>query len=162
MYFWKINDLKKQIILRGLSETQVFYYILLYVGTTTILIQMMEYFPSDELHNKWDYVKCGLDLLIPIFGTILAYRANGGETGTSFAAKYFSISFVVGIRFFVYYIPVMSALIAYHYWGFIESGAEIQNDWILVALSSAWYGAVYAFIAKHIRDTVKSKDIVTK
>ena len=72
MYFWKINDLKKQIILRGLSETQVFYYILLYVGTTTILIQMMEYFPSDELHNKWDYVQCGLDLLIPIFGTILA------------------------------------------------------------------------------------------
>ena len=113
MYFWKINELKKQIVERGLSEAQVFYYILLFVGFSIAGVELVGYFPYEE-PNGWSYLQSGLNFIIPIAGTIAAYHVNGGENGKAFAAKYFSISFVVLVRFLVYLIPVMVVLFVYY------------------------------------------------
>lgn len=159
MYFWKINDLKKLIVERGLSEAQIFYYVLLFVGLSAAGIEFMAYFPSED-PNAWTYVQSGLNFLIPVIGTVVAYHANRGAEGKAFAAKYFSISFVMAIRFFVYLIPVMVALLIYQGvsvdWSSFEDDAAFQTGWFEVVLLSAWYAALYVRIAKHIRDTTKA------
>src|SRR5688572_24760682 len=104
MYFWKINDLKRLIVERGLSEAQAFYYLLLFVGLSAASIELITYFPATD-PSAWNYLDSILNLVIPIAGTVAAYRANRGAAGKNFAAKYLSISFVISIRFLVYLIP---------------------------------------------------------
>lgn len=119
---------------------------------------MNSYFPykAYEDRNEWDNIGSGLNIAIPILGTICAYRANGGAAGAAFAAKYFSISFVVGIRLLVYLTPLMAVVWGAYYWSSFVSGATIQTGWFDVVIYSAWLGAVYASIVKHIRDTTKA------
>lgn len=143
---------------KGLSETQTFYYILLFVGFSVIGIEFMGYFPYED-PNAWDYFKSGLNLAIPIIGTIAAYRANGGAKGKAFAAKYFSISFVVLMRFTIYLIPIVVGLLIYYGasidWSTLEDDVSFQTGWFEVVLLSAWYVALYFAVVKHIGDTVK-------
>ena len=159
MYFWKINDLKQLIVERGLSEAQVFYYVLLFVGFSAAGIEFMAYFPPED-PNAWTYVQSGLNFVILIVGTVIAYHANRGAEGRNFAAKYFSISFVVLMRFLVYLIPVIVALFVYYGlsvdWSSPDVEKEFQTGWFEVVLQLAWYTALYARIVKHIRDTTKA------
>lgn len=159
MYFWKINDLKQLIVERGLSEAQVFYYVLLFVGLSAAGIEFMAYFPSEH-PNAWTYVQSGLNFVIPIIGTVVAYHANRGAEGSDFAAKYFSISFVVLMRFLVYLPPIVVALFVYYGlsidWSSSNVEEEFQTGWFEVVLLSVWYTALYARIAEHIRDTAKA------
>jgi hypothetical protein len=144
MYFWKINDLKRLIVERGLSETQVFYYLLLFVGLSAASIELIAYFPATD-PNAWNYLDSILNLVIPIVGTIAAYHANHGAAGKNFAAKYLSIGFVISIRFLVYLIPLIIV--------FLFSSPEEESDWFEIVLFAAWYVVMYARIVKHIRDT---------
>jgi hypothetical protein len=159
MYIWKINELKKLIVERGLSEAQVFYYVLLFVGFSVVGIELMAYFPYED-PNVWNYLQSCLNFTIPIVGTIAAYHANGGAKGKSFAAKYFSISFVVLVRFLVYLIPVMVALFVYYAlssdWSSLENDETFQTGWVEVVPLSVWYAALYGAVVKHIRDTAKA------
>lgn len=156
MYFWNVNGLKKQIVEKGLSETQVFYYILLSVFLTLAAMEVMPYLPIDN-PNTWNYLQSAVNLLIPTAGTILAYRANRGAQGKDFAAKYFSIGFVMSIRFLVYFIPLILVLGVYYAltvdWSSPEAASAFDANWFEVALFSAWYAALYARIVKHIGDT---------
>lgn len=159
MYFWKINELKKLIVQQGLSEAQIFRYILLFVVLSVVAVELVAYLPNEE-PNGWDFLQSGLNLMMPVVGTVAAYRVNGGANGKAFAAKYFSISFVVIVRFLVYLIPVMLVLIAYH--GFSSDGYSpddpdaFQTGWVEVALLSAWSAALYGAVVKHIRDVAKT------
>jgi hypothetical protein len=159
MYFWKINDLKKLIVERGLSEAQIFYYVLLFVGLSVAGIEFTAYFPSEN-PNGWTYVQSGLNLFIPVTGTVAAYHGNRGAEGTAFAAKYFSISLVMLVRFFVYLIPVMVVLFVYYGlsidWSSPEAEDTFETGWFEVVLISAWSAALYARIVKHIRDTANA------
>lgn len=156
MFFWKIDDLKRLIVERGLSEAQTFYYILLFVGLSAAGVELVAYFPA-VTPNAWTYVQSCLNFLIPIIGTVAAYHANGGARGKAFAAKYFSIGFVMLIRFLVYFTPVMIVLFMYYAlsidWSASDDEAAIPTGWFDVALLTVWSTALYARIAKHIRDT---------
>ncbi len=159
MYIWKINELKKQIVEQGLSEAQVFYYILLFVGFSMVGIELVAYFPYEN-PNGWDYLQSGLNFVIPLAGTIAAYHVNGGANGKAFAAKYFSISFVVLVRFLVYLIPVMVLLFAYYGlsidWTSPGDDEALQTGWVEVALLAVWSAALYGAVVKHIRDTANT------
>jgi len=159
MYFWKINELKKQIMEQGLSEAQVFYYILLFVGFSIVGVELVGYFPY-EAPNGWSYLQSGLNFIIPIAGTIAAYHVNGGANGKTFAAKYFSISFVVLIRFLVYLIPFMVVLFIYYGisidWSSLEDDEALQTEWFEVVLLAVWSAALYGAVVKHIRDVAKA------
>jgi hypothetical protein len=159
MYFWNVNGLKKHILEHGLSEAQIFYYVLLFVALSAAGMELLAYFPTEN-PNAWNYIESGLNFLIPTIGTVIAYHANRGAKGTNFAAKYFSICFVMLIRFLVYIIPVMVALAIYYGLSVDWSSPDIEESfatgWFEVMLLSAWYAAFYARVAKHIRDTAKA------
>lgn len=149
MYFWKIDLLKKQLSTHGLTEKQLYYYILIYAALSAIGIEMIGYFPQ-ESPNTWSYVGSIINIAIPIFGTIMAFRANGGESGVQFPARYFSIGLVASIRFMVLLIPLMIVMMIYLFSSYgIES--DMHTTGIEVALFSTWYALLYAYIAKHVR-----------
>jgi len=159
MYFWNINNIKKDIREHRLSETQIFYYVLLYVALSALGMELATYFPAEEF-NSWDLTESVLYVAITIVGTIAAYRANGGAVGQGFAARYFSIGFVVLIRFLPLAILVLIAIVAYQGLSVDWSSPEIEESfdtgWLEVSLISVWYVAYYARVVKHIRDTAKA------
>ncbi len=168
MYFWNISGLKKSILENRLSETHNFYYILLFVGVSSASLELVGYFPAED-PSSWDYIQSGLNLIITIVGTVLAYRANGAGAGKNFAGKYFSIGFVVLIRFLVLLIPVFVAIAIYYGlsldWSSPDIDLEVDDleveesfatGWFEVLLISAWYVAYYARVVKHVRDTAKA------
>lgn len=148
MYFWKLDQLKRQLTEQGLTEYQMCCYILIDVALSAFAVELMEYLPSGS-HNVWTYVESVLNIVIPILGTILIFRANGGVSGIQFAARYFSIGLVVAIRFLVLLIPVMIVMMIY--WSFTYETDDIPTSLIEVAVFSGWYALLYVYIAKHVR-----------
>jgi hypothetical protein len=149
MYFWKIDLLKQQLSSHGLTEKQLYYYILIYIALATIGMEAMGYVPAVS-PNSWSYVQSIINIAIPIAGTMLAFHANGGVSGNQFAARYFSIGLVATIRFTVLLIPVMIAMMI-----FLFSSSDMENAMpvtgIEVAIYSIWYALLYAYIAKQVR-----------
>lgn len=148
MYFWKLDALKTQLAGQGLTQHQIYCYILVYVALTAIGVELTNYFPS-ESPNVWTYAQSVLNVLIPVLGTILIFRANGGASGVQFAARYFSIGFVVTVRFLVFLVPVM--IVMFIYWFVTYEGGETPTSLMEVAVFSAWYALLYAEIARHVR-----------
>jgi len=154
MYFWKINKLKQLLIEKGLSENNAFKYTLWCIGLSAACIEMISYFPL-ELTNNWDYINSTLAVLIPVVGTIFAYKSNGGDKGKDFLARYISVSFVILIRFILYLVPIMFMLVFYYISAFDEE-AKIYTTLFEVVLFSTWYIALYYSIVKHINDVAKA------
>ena len=154
MYFWRINTLKRILIEKGLSENNAFKYMLWYTALTAIGVEMISYFPL-EVVNNWDYIDSTLAILIPVIGTIFAYKSNGSDTGKDFLARYISISFVILIRFMLYLVPIMFIL-TYYYISVFDENTEIYTTPLEVALFTIWYIALYYSIAKHVNDVAKA------
>jgi hypothetical protein len=152
MYFWKIKLLKQHLINNGLAEKQLFYYILIYEGLGALGVEIVGYFPNTE-PDLWTYVSSAINILIPILGTIAAFRANGGSSGTKFAERYFSIGLVATLRFFVLLIPIVCLMAVY--WIFTN---RLNNDTpettspLETIVISIWYAALYFYMAKNIGD----------
>ncbi len=152
MYFWNINKLKQQLIETGLTEKQLLYYILIHA------------FPSGSISSEsesdlWVYAASITAVLIFLIGTILAFRANGGNSGIKFAERYFSISFVVSIRL----LPLLISLgmLVAVYLGFTyklnDNKWSDAPDFIWGIIIFIYCIAVYARIIKHIGDVAKAK-----
>lgn len=156
MYFWKIKLLKQHLINNGLTEKQLFYYILIYAGLGALGVEMVGYFPNTE-PDLWTYVSSAMNILIPILGTIAAFRENGGSSGIKFAERYFSIGLVVTLRFLVLLIPIICLMVGY--WIFTNG---LHNDTpettspLETIVISIWYAALYFYIAKHIGNVAKA------
>lgn len=90
MYFWNINRLKQQLIETGLTEKQIFYYIFIFVALEAISIETTGYYPYTE-PDLWSHVGSALNIIIPIIGTIAAFRANGGSSGINFVERYIGL-----------------------------------------------------------------------
>ena len=147
MYFWNINALKNDIKENNFKDKEAFPYILFTIVFYLILIEMMS-FDCYYIENIWDKILIGIDIIIPIVGMIYAYKQNGGENGVDFANKYFSISFVMTIRFFVYIIPLMILLIFLGY----ESVSTTSIEVVFLAVVQILF---YFYIVKHIKDVAR-------
>ena len=99
MYFWNINKLKQDIKDGGLSESEQFKYLLVCV----VLMTLSEIFYLGESFSSVKY-DLAIDIIFAIFGTYYLYRCNGGANGKRFLEKFFSIGFVVGVRWIVFVI----------------------------------------------------------
>ena len=154
MYFWNIESLKEDIVNGLFADKELIPYVVIYVGLYAVSIEIIGYLPYEDI-NVWTYVLSILNVIIPIAGTIYAYKCNGGANGTNFASKYFSIGFVVGVRFLAYLIPLMVLMIVY--WVVVFSDQEELSTTILeVVLFSSWYALLYFKMANHIGDTAKA------
>lgn len=103
MYYWKVESLKEDIVNGAFTDKQLIPYMVLYVGLYALSMEITGYLPYEHVNN-WTYILSVLSVLIPITGTIYAYKCNGGSNGKNFASKYFSIGFVVSVRFLIYLI----------------------------------------------------------
>jgi hypothetical protein len=157
MYFWNITKLKQQLIENGLTEKQLLYYILIFIALSLIGIEIEGYFPYTE-PNIWQYVGSALNVFIPIIGTTAAFRGNGGNAGIKFAERYFSISFVVSIRFLALSMPLMLLMMGYWSFAYGLDGDKWPDspDFFEVIIAFIFYVAMYARIVKHIADVAKA------
>lgn len=151
MYFWNINMLKEDIKSGNFGDKEAIVYIVISLALYSIGLELVSLFPLIENYNLWDYVNSFLSVLVPVLGTIYVYKKNGGAEGKDFANKYFSIGFVMGIRFLVYFIGVIVLLIIY--WSYVfPNNEEMPTTFVEVLLFFIWYVALYFQIAKHIEE----------
>ncbi len=142
MYFCNIKALKEEIKSGDFGDKKAIVYIVVSIALYSIGLELTVLFPLVEDHNIWDGVDSLLSILVPVLGTIYAYRKNGGAEGKDFANKYFSISFVIGIRFLVYFVGLVMLMMFYwsYSYGDIE---EIPTTGIDVLIFAIWYVALY-------------------
>ncbi|MCF6450978.1 hypothetical protein L1076_05175 [Vibrio sp. MMG022] len=148
MYIWNIKSLKEQIRSGRLTEKDRFIYIFLTLIFTALGIELALRFPI-ESGNVWDTISSVSSVLIPMLGTFLAYKANGADNGTDFLGRYFSISFVVAVRFFVLLIP-MSALLFAYYMLVIPENPALESTALDTLPFIVWQGVLYYQIVKHV------------
>ncbi len=102
MYFWKIEELKKDIREGKLSQQQDLYYLLAIVILTGIgLIPAFEY-------NQYDQLMACTYLGISIVGVIKAFSSNGGQQGKDFTKRFLAVAWVTMFRVFVPVFILMS------------------------------------------------------
>jgi len=149
MYFWKIEKLKEDIRESKLTEKDRFIYALIYLVLGAIVMELMM-LTQIENGNVWDLINSVGNIIIVTLGTIYAYKANGSNNGSDFLGKYFSIGFVMAIRFLVYAIPLFLLLFVYYFYAFGEE-EEIPTNYIDVIPFLIWYAVMYWRIYVHIK-----------
>ena len=154
MYFWKIEKLKEEISQNKFDEKDRFSYAFIYIAMTAIFMEAMSYLPVEN-PNIWDSVNTIGNIIITIIGTFYAYKANGGHQGTDFLGRFFSISFVVSIRFIALLIPMTFALTAYYIFTFPDEQEIVSTPLDIIPLQ-IWFALLYARTCKHIKDVKNS------
>ncbi|MCK5416444.1 hypothetical protein KAI92_03390 [Candidatus Parcubacteria bacterium] len=100
MYFFKINELKNDLIKAPLSESEVFKYLI--ASTIVFSLEITPFFEN----NIWDIYASIISGLIVVIGTIYIYRCNGGKFGKHFLQRYISLSWVLMIRLLLLILPI--------------------------------------------------------
>ncbi|MGH1472551.1 MAG: hypothetical protein ACRBCS_15305 [Cellvibrionaceae bacterium] len=152
MYFWKIEKLKQDLIENGLSQSALFKYIFIYVFLSALSYELTYNFVSEESTNI-DYIQSALNMALVGFATYFCYVANGGNNGADFAERFFSIGFVVSIRFIVLLVPIMIAM-GFLFWD-SEDIDDVSTKWYDVAVLSGWTALLYWRVVYHINQVAK-------
>ncbi|GLT14073.1 hypothetical protein [Vibrio algivorus] len=148
MYFWNIEALKRRIGSNLLNETDRFIYAFINIIFGVIAFEFFYVF-MPENPSIYDRLTSLLNILIVAVGTYLAYKANGAAKGEDFLGRFFSLSFVVTIRFSVLLMPVLIVL------SIFESllsgyGEGFTSNLLQVLVFAFWTILLYANIIKHI------------
>ncbi|MDQ3310076.1 MAG: hypothetical protein M3497_08100 [Gemmatimonadota bacterium] len=106
MRFWRIQETKADLIEGRVGERETFRYIFaslvfLTYSSVSVGLYMGQHSPS------WNWVDDVTSAFAHAIMVYIAFRANGGASGRNFAARYFAISWVLGIRFYVGVVPLV-------------------------------------------------------
>jgi hypothetical protein len=93
MYFWNIKSLKHQLTEVGLSEADSMKYVLFLSLLGLIPLPMPSSFSSGT------FIFYVINTFTLSCGIFYCYRKNGGAKGKDFLSRFFSINFVMFIRF---------------------------------------------------------------
>ena len=173
MYFWNIKALKKQLVNQGLTQRQLFYYILIYLFNYSYILAYAVYSSAiaegsrlspNYSQNAWGSTESILSILIIVLlGTFALYRANGGNSGTQFAEKYFSLVIAGGFRFSVFssFLLFAAGIIAASFPSIFDNLTVIEGDLLrptgyLVVLGFVYSVLLFIYIGKHIRDVARA------
>ncbi|HCE3663691.1 TPA: hypothetical protein NG674_004759 [Vibrio parahaemolyticus] len=148
MYFLNIESLKRDIVAERLTEKDRFKYALIYIVFSIIALEYFQQENSGKL-NLWLQVEAALNVIIVLLGTYFAYRANGGENGQDFLGRYFSISFVVSIRFSVLLFPMIFVVLMYQS-ALGEESELVSTSPLEICMFLLWTALLYANIVKHM------------
>lgn len=92
MYFWKIKNLKKDLIQNPLSEKEQFKYLL-----ATNILSFLAIIPLRG-NNTW-YVYSRIVLfIILVLGTYYIYKMNGSSNGKYFLQRFLSLGWIISVR----------------------------------------------------------------
>jgi hypothetical protein len=100
MYFWRIERLTAELRRGPLEQRGALLYVLAWLVLWTVLTLSPAWAASESQHAG-DWASFFVSLLFLVGGTLTAYRANRGSRGQDFAARYFAIGWVLGIRLMV-------------------------------------------------------------
>lgn len=104
-----------------------------------------------------DHVAAVANVIILVFGTLLAYAANGGDPGMDFLGRYVALSWVLGIRVFVGMVALLAVALAY-----FEATAPGSTDGpgpfdtISAIIAVLANGILYWRLAVHIRQVAST------
>jgi hypothetical protein len=154
MHIWKIDKLKEEIKKGELKEKDRFLYALIYIILGAVGMEAMGLMPIDN-GNVWDAINSISNIVVVTLGTIFAFKANGGSKGLDFLGRYFSISFVVAIRFLVILIPVLIVLLAYYSFA-ITKDPDLSSTAYDTIPFLIWSAALYWRVCVHIADVHKT------
>ncbi len=150
MYIWNINQLKSDIRHNRLTETDRFIYLFIHLFFITVAIDLIGYLPENYEFNIWNAMNSIVNVTFLCIGTYAAYKVNGGNTGVDFLGRYFSLSFVVNVRFIVLLIPVMLVQML-----IIASFEDSSETTYLAAIESVlyaiWSGLLYWYLFKQFK-----------
>jgi len=149
MFFWKINSLKEHLINHGLSQKHLFVYIFIYTVLAELMYEAIYHMPIYEM-NIYDYAQSISNIIIISLGTYIIYRANGGSNGKQFAERYFSIGFVIAIRFIILLFFVFLALS--FIWFNDSSESELVTVWYEFIIYTGCIIGLYWRIVVHVKD----------
>lgn len=145
MYFWRIEELKRGLIARPLTDREVLPYFLIFLGITGLV----PVFPVESM-NLWDYAGAIWTLLLMMVGTVYLYRCNGGAAGSHFVQRYLSIGWVVAVRWGMVVMAVFVVMLF-----LIDTSAEETSPQIALFFMIAEV-VLYERIGHHIRTVADS------
>ncbi|MBR9788621.1 MAG: hypothetical protein GYB40_11860 [Vibrionaceae bacterium] len=149
MYLWNIEALKRDIVGGRFTEKDRFIYALIYIVFSAVAFEYIQ--DSDTEHsNVWDQVEAIANIVVVLAGTYFAYRANGADSGSDFLGRYFSLGFVVTIRFLALLVPIVILRLMY------ESPFGVENEVTVttpfgVSIVILWSCFLYVNLAKHMK-----------
>lgn len=147
MYFWRIERLKREMVVRPLSESETLPYLVVYVTCTTIFS-----FVPAPFSNVWDTLSATFSAFLAVVGTIYIYRQNGGANGQYFLQRYFAISWVVTLRLLLIgtiTIIIFSILLA------LANVSLEETTWYEFLFVSVFEVIFYQRIGHHVRDVAR-------
>lgn len=133
MYFWNIGKLKEDIRSDNLTEKERFFYALVHLSLGAIFLEMVGYSSlASDISNDADVLSSATYILTVIVGTILAFKANGANGGVDFLGRYFSIGFVMDVRFLAYAVPSIAVYVLFV--GYMVDVVEVLVSYVGWAL----------------------------
>lgn len=99
--FFSTKSVKEKIASSTLSESQLFIYFYLILMFDTISFVQQWLGIAGKQPTLLDWVNIWGLLIINAIGFIVLFLANGGSQGHHFLKKYFSLSFTVGLKYFI-------------------------------------------------------------
>jgi hypothetical protein len=148
MYFWKIDQLNKDLVSNALPENEKFKYLV--ASTLFYSFAMIQY----SSPNIYDTLLGAFGGLVALLGLFFIYKCNGGKNGKDIVIRYMTISWVIFIRMFVMLLlPTIILLIAVQeiYFGGLPDESSII-DLVYLTLMEIIY---ILWIAKHINRVAK-------
>ena len=149
MYFIQYHPLKEKLKERTLSDGEALPYLVVWGvwgSVWTMLWQMYSHF------NFLDAFSWALWVLITIGGIYYVYSQNGGASGFDFVQKYYVLGWVVYVRCFLAFIPIM--VIEYV---FAVSYVLYSTNLFNVLADVAFGVILFWRTGVHIRDTAKGE-----
>jgi len=95
MIWFNLKKLERLLIQNKITEAISYQYLLVFLVLITLSANAPE---TDFSHYGWEISYIILELLITIVGTYLVFKVNSDGDNRDFLKRYFSLSFVNGLR----------------------------------------------------------------
>lgn len=139
MYIVDIEALKQTLRTGTLPQPELVRYLLSWAALAAVDALP---FPT----NRWDHIGAAVSAAVAVGGILHCYRCNGGDRGRDFAGRFFSIGFVLGVRFVL--AMLAAALVVGLLLPFDVSEETTRTQMIAYALLNVWY---YMRLGDHFR-----------
>ncbi|APS38938.1 hypothetical protein [Salegentibacter sp. T436] len=101
MIWFNLKKLERLLIQNKITESISYQYLLVFLVLITLSTNAPE---TDFSHYGWEISYIILELLITIVGTYLVFKVNSDGENRDFLKRYFSLSFVNGLRLVIFYL----------------------------------------------------------
>ena len=153
MYFINIKQLKEDIVNDKFSEGDTFIYFFVSFILNTILFEINNYIPAEEVVFL-DYYISLIIIVVNITGVYLMYKGNGAEKGESFIERYISIIWVMSIILLLpLFIGFAFSIVIANF--FIDITLEFNFLILSSVIFSLYMFLLYFYSYKHIVDINK-------